>query len=141
MPDSRRARTPEIARLLDGGTTAAGLPYLEMEYVEGVPVSRYYSKRNYQKAIEIYQNRRNLNRAAFVNRKPPAKDFGLLGDLQKVRGSLAEELSFHRQEREILKLVLADGSLPETRLDLLNSYSNIATSFYFIGESQKSPRC
>ncbi len=32
---------PNITRLLDGGSTAAGLPYLVMEYVEGVPISQY----------------------------------------------------------------------------------------------------
>ena len=32
---------PNIARLLDGGTTADGLPYLVMEYVDGVPVDEY----------------------------------------------------------------------------------------------------
>jgi len=30
-----------IARLLDGGTTADGLPYLVMEYVEGQPIDQY----------------------------------------------------------------------------------------------------
>ncbi len=32
---------PNIARLLDGGTTADGLPYLVMEHVEGVPIDRH----------------------------------------------------------------------------------------------------
>ena len=32
---------PNIARLLDGGTTAAGLPYLVIEYVEGLPLDQY----------------------------------------------------------------------------------------------------
>jgi serine/threonine protein kinase/tetratricopeptide (TPR) repeat protein len=32
---------PNIARLLDGGTTEEGLPYFVMEYVEGQPVYRY----------------------------------------------------------------------------------------------------
>jgi eukaryotic-like serine/threonine-protein kinase len=32
---------PNIARLLDGGTTEDGLPYLVMEYVEGLPIDRY----------------------------------------------------------------------------------------------------
>jgi serine/threonine-protein kinase len=32
---------PNIARLLDGGTTAEGLPYLVLEYVEGEPIDRY----------------------------------------------------------------------------------------------------
>jgi hypothetical protein len=33
---------PNMARLLDGGTTAAGVPYLVLEYVEGEPMDRYW---------------------------------------------------------------------------------------------------
>jgi len=36
---------PNIARLLDGGTTDDGLPYFVMEYVEGVPIDEYCSAR------------------------------------------------------------------------------------------------
>src|SRR5213078_5375286 len=32
---------PNIARLLDGGTTAEGTPFLVMELVEGVPIDEY----------------------------------------------------------------------------------------------------
>ena len=32
---------PNIARLLDGGTTDDGLPYFVMEYIEGLPVNQY----------------------------------------------------------------------------------------------------
>jgi serine/threonine protein kinase len=32
---------PNIARLLDGGTTPAGLPYLVLEYIEGQPLDDY----------------------------------------------------------------------------------------------------
>src|SRR5262249_14296497 len=32
---------PHIARLLDGGTTPDGLPYLVMEYVDGQPITAY----------------------------------------------------------------------------------------------------
>ena len=32
---------PNIARLLDGGTTAEGMPYLIMEYIEGAPIDVY----------------------------------------------------------------------------------------------------
>jgi serine/threonine protein kinase len=35
-----------IARLLDGGTTADGSPYLVMEYVDGIPIDRYCVERN-----------------------------------------------------------------------------------------------
>ena len=34
---------PNIARLIDGGVTDAGVPYLVMEYVDGVPITRYAS--------------------------------------------------------------------------------------------------
>ncbi len=32
---------PNIARLLDGGTTEDGLPYFVMEHIEGLPINRY----------------------------------------------------------------------------------------------------
>src|SRR6266571_2530703 len=32
---------PNIARLLDGGTTENGLPYLVMEFVDGLPIDKY----------------------------------------------------------------------------------------------------
>ena len=36
---------PHIARLLDGGSTSDGLPYLVMEYVDGVPLDRWCDER------------------------------------------------------------------------------------------------
>ncbi len=36
---------PNIARLLDGGTTEQGLPYFAMEYVEGQPIDAYCAER------------------------------------------------------------------------------------------------
>jgi eukaryotic-like serine/threonine-protein kinase len=36
---------PNIARLIDGGTTDRGHPYLVMEYVEGLPIDRYCQER------------------------------------------------------------------------------------------------
>jgi hypothetical protein len=32
---------PNIARILDGGETPEGLPYLAMEFVDGIPIDRY----------------------------------------------------------------------------------------------------
>lgn len=37
---------PNIARLLDGGTTDDGLPYFVMEYVEGLPVDKFCEEKN-----------------------------------------------------------------------------------------------
>jgi non-specific serine/threonine protein kinase/serine/threonine-protein kinase len=36
---------PHIARLLDGGTTEDGLPYLVMEYIDGQPIDRHCDAR------------------------------------------------------------------------------------------------
>ena len=36
---------PNIARLLDGGVTEEGLPYLVMEYIEGEPIDQYCAHR------------------------------------------------------------------------------------------------
>jgi eukaryotic-like serine/threonine-protein kinase len=36
---------PSIARLLDGGVTQDGRPYFAMEYVEGLPITRYCEER------------------------------------------------------------------------------------------------
>jgi serine/threonine protein kinase/tetratricopeptide (TPR) repeat protein/TolB-like protein len=36
---------PHIARLFDGGTTSAGLPYFVMEYIDGAPIDRYADSR------------------------------------------------------------------------------------------------
>jgi eukaryotic-like serine/threonine-protein kinase len=36
---------PNIARLIDGGSTPDGLPYLAMEYVEGTPIDQYCERR------------------------------------------------------------------------------------------------
>jgi serine/threonine protein kinase/tetratricopeptide (TPR) repeat protein len=37
---------PNIARLLDGGSTADGLPYLVMEYIDGQPIDSFADARN-----------------------------------------------------------------------------------------------
>jgi eukaryotic-like serine/threonine-protein kinase len=37
---------PNIARLLDGGTTDEGLPYFVMEYIEGQPITEYADARD-----------------------------------------------------------------------------------------------
>ncbi len=36
---------PHIAHLIDGGVTAGGIPYLVLEYVDGVPITQYAADR------------------------------------------------------------------------------------------------
>ena len=49
---------PSIARLLDGGTTSDGRPFLVMEYVEGDPLDRYCETRRltFRQRIRLFQN-------------------------------------------------------------------------------------
>src|SRR5262249_17371421 len=44
---------PNIARLIDGGLTASGIPYFVMEYVEGAPVTHYCRDRNLKVAARL----------------------------------------------------------------------------------------
>src|ERR1039457_1266892 len=41
---------PNIARLLDGGTTVSGLPYVVMEYVDGQPIDEYCARLSLQRS-------------------------------------------------------------------------------------------
>ena len=38
---------PAIAKVFDAGTTAAGQPYLVMEYVDGLPITDYCDRRSW----------------------------------------------------------------------------------------------
>ncbi len=44
---------PNIARLIDGGVTAAGIPYLVMEFVDGVPITDYADAANLDTAQRL----------------------------------------------------------------------------------------
>ncbi len=48
---------PNIARLLDGGTIADGVPYLVMEYVEGEPIDVYCDRRELtiRERLQLFQ--------------------------------------------------------------------------------------
>ena len=45
---------PNIARLFDGGTTADGLPYLVMEYVEGTPIDAYAAALSVPEKLRLF---------------------------------------------------------------------------------------
>ncbi|MBV8518743.1 MAG: serine/threonine protein kinase [Acidobacteria bacterium] len=45
---------PNIARLLDGGTTADGVPYLVMEFVDGVPLDVYCRELSLTRKLQLF---------------------------------------------------------------------------------------
>lgn len=58
---------PGIARLLDGGVTGAGLPYLVMEFVEGVRIDRFCEEKNLAAADRVALLRQVLEALAYVH--------------------------------------------------------------------------
>lgn len=49
---------PNIAHLIDGGTTTDGIPYLVMEYIEGVPIDAFCKQTNpaIERRLEIFRD-------------------------------------------------------------------------------------
>jgi serine/threonine protein kinase/Tfp pilus assembly protein PilF len=49
-------RHPNIASLLDGGATGAGLPYLVMELVDGKPLLEFAADRSVRQRVELFRS-------------------------------------------------------------------------------------
>ena len=60
---------PNIARLLDGGTTEDGLPYFVMEYVEGVPIDEYCEREALDVAARLQLFRQVCAAVSYAHRR------------------------------------------------------------------------
>ncbi len=60
---------PNIAHLLDGGTTADGLPYLVMEFIEGVPINVYCDENDLDLGERLQLFRRVCAAVSFAHQK------------------------------------------------------------------------
>jgi serine/threonine protein kinase len=58
---------PNVARLLDGGATAEGTPYLVMDFVEGVPITSECSQQNLSQAARVRLFRQVCNAVHFTH--------------------------------------------------------------------------
>ncbi|MDQ3799985.1 MAG: serine/threonine-protein kinase [Acidobacteriota bacterium] len=60
---------PNIARLLDAGTTGDGLPFFVMEYIDGVPVDEYCQTKNLSEAERLKLFRKICAAVSFAHQK------------------------------------------------------------------------
>jgi serine/threonine protein kinase/tetratricopeptide (TPR) repeat protein len=58
---------PKVARLIDGGVTSAGLPYLVMEFVDGLAIDRYCDAKHLDLKARIGLIRQVLDALAYVH--------------------------------------------------------------------------
>lgn len=63
-----RLRHPNIARLLDGGVTQDGLPYLVMDHVDGVPITDYCRSHNLQTQDRLHLFEKVCRAVQFAHR-------------------------------------------------------------------------
>ncbi|MCC6992812.1 MAG: serine/threonine protein kinase, partial [Acidobacteria bacterium] len=59
---------PALTRLLDGGVTALGEPYLVMEYIDGQPIDRYCDERRLDLDARLQLFRQVCDGVAFAHR-------------------------------------------------------------------------
>ena len=60
---------PNIARLLDGGTTADGLPYFVMEYVAGTPITDFCDEKKLGIEERLQLFLRLCSAVAYIHRR------------------------------------------------------------------------
>ncbi len=60
---------PNIAKVLDGGTTDSGLPYFVMELIEGVPLTEYCDRNNLNTPSDLSYSQKSAERCSMRTRR------------------------------------------------------------------------
>jgi tetratricopeptide (TPR) repeat protein len=132
---------PNIARLLDGGTTSGGVPYLVMEYVEGTPIDAYCREHNLaidarlrlfvqlcdavqyaHRGLVIHRDIKPANVLVTVEGIPKLLDFGIA----KLTSAQTEALLYST----ITRLMTPDYASPE---QLAGKLVTTSTDVYSLG--------
>jgi len=99
---------PAIARLIDGGATADGLPYFVMEFVDGEPVTAYADRHALSVRARLALIRDVCGALAFAHRNLVVHRDVKPGNILVASGGRPKLLDFG-----IAKLMAADGTAPE----------------------------
>jgi tetratricopeptide (TPR) repeat protein len=96
---------PHIARLLDGGETADGRPYLVMEYVDGVPIDEYCEGKTLDEVLDLFLQVcaavEHAHRALIVHRdiKPANVLVTAAGESRLLDFGIAKEVAATEEEK------------------------------------------
>ncbi|MFP5246818.1 MAG: serine/threonine-protein kinase, partial [Thermoanaerobaculia bacterium] len=125
---------PNIARLLDGGTTADGLPYLVMEYVEGTPIDDYARELSVPEKLRLFLQLcdavQYAHRSLIIHRdiKPANVLVTADGTAKLLDFGIAKLIS--RTEETSTRVMTPDYASPE---QLLGRAITTATDVYSLG--------
>ena len=128
---------PNIARLLDGGTTSGGVPYLVMEYVEGTPIDDYCREHNLpidarlRLFLQLCDAVQYAHRGLVIHRDiKPANVLVTADGIPKLLDFGIAKLTSAQTDATITRLMTPDYASPE---QLAGKLVTTATDVYSLG--------
>ena len=120
---------PNIVRLLDGGTTEEGLPYLVMDFIEGERIDRYCDAH----ALPLSE-RLKLFRTLCAAVQFAHQNLIIHRDIKPNNILVTREGVLHLFDFGVAKLLEADAALPQTRTGLRMMTLDYASPEQVLGE-------
>lgn len=120
---------PNIVRLLDGGTTEEGLPYLVMDYIEGERIDRYCASRSLPIAKRLELFRTLCSAVQFAH-----QNLVIHRDIKPNNILVSAAGVPHLFDFGVAKLLVADAAVPQTRAGLQLITLDYASPEQVLGE-------